>query len=740
MVLEKGNRLVPIEIKWTENPRESDFTGLAAFRAQEKSKAGYLLCRIPRSGAGYTFNYHQKSLVQRSFDLRDETLLDDVLRARGVTPAIATRLRAAFKPIDEDHTIEHLRGECADPSKLRREKGERDIAAEIVKAQFAAFMWCSLDEREMHAHFDPLFSEAAYRASFWDQIHLRTPHLFSRDHALHVLRVPPETFSEGYAAVRRMVAARVQAVFSAMNNHGFLAVVIERSPDGGAHWTLAGDVTLFAEKHREVALDKGYFRPDRVRRETLAHVPGVEESRARFEIASEGFTYRDCFVLADKTGAVQRLALIFQKNERDETPVPCPTCRSADVQGNSYSSLGVRSWECNNPLCPDRSKYNRGKRYSFRSMVMQQAIDDEANEIPVESVRRWSRDVVLDVSDDELLDMLLRHYSMHGDTVHVSGWNAGHGSTVLGRRVVPADVDQSAAESVDGFWSSALFARFAFVGVPARAATAAPVPNLGTADFQVLNGDAAVALGAIDSNTFDGAITSPPYYNARDYAQWPNIYCHLHDMMRIGAEVLRTLKPGALFVYNVFDYFDNENTVVFSDMGKKRIPLSAYTIDIFRRVGFECLGNIVWDKGEIEGKRGFNAGNFSPYYQAPFNCWEHVLVFAKPGRRGDALAADRVLRAQPVVKMIRGENVHGHTAPFPDALPELLIRALKPGAVVLDPFGGSLTTGRVAARHGLRAVCIERSEDYCRLGLRMHDSEERNGARRRDRNRCGPQQ
>jgi len=34
-------------------------------------------------------------------------------------------------------------------------------------------------------------------------------------------------------------------------------------------------------------------------------------------------------------------------------------------------------------------------------------------------------------------------------------------------------------------------------------------------------------------------------------------------------------------------------------------------------------------------------------------------------------------------------------------------------------FGGSLTTGRVAARFGVRAVCVERSEDYCRLGLKM---------------------
>jgi DNA modification methylase len=52
-----------------------------------------------------------------------------------------------------------------------------------------------------------------------------------------------------------------------------------------------------------------------------------------------------------------------------------------------------------------------------------------------------------------------------------------------------------------------------------------------------------------------------------------------------------------------------------------------------------------------------------------------------------------------------------------------LIKMLKPGQVVLDPFAGSLTTGRVARRSGVRAVCIERNEDYCKLGLRMYEDE-----------------
>lgn len=38
----------------------------------------------------------------------------------------------------------------------------------------------------------------------------------------------------------------------------------------------------------------------------------------------------------------------LRKNMRDERIVPCPTCRSNNVRGNSYPVLGVKSWECNN--------------------------------------------------------------------------------------------------------------------------------------------------------------------------------------------------------------------------------------------------------------------------------------------------------------------------------------------------------------------------------------------------------
>ena len=108
--------------------------------------------------------------------------------------------------------------------------------------------------------------------------------------------------------------------------------------------------------------------------------------------------------------------------------------------------------------------------------------------------------------------------------------------------------------------------------------------------------------------------------------------------------------------------------MVFSAMGKKRMILGAYIVRLFEELGFELRGNVVWDKGEIEGKRNFNQGNHSPYYQAPFNCWEHIYVFAKPGGERPP-QFPTILKARPVFKMVNGENVLGHSAPFPPEIP-----------------------------------------------------------------------
>jgi len=57
-----------------------------------------------------------------------------------------------------------------------------------------------------------------------------------------------------------------------------------------------------------------------------------------------------------------------------------------------------------------------------------------------------------------------------------------------------------------------------------------------------------------------------------------------------------------------------------------------------------------------------------------------------------------------------------HFATYPPALIEpCILASTRPGDTVLDPFGGSGTTGQVALQHGRRAVLCELNANYLPL-------------------------
>jgi DNA modification methylase len=666
------------------------------------------------------FNYHEKLAIQRLLDKGNVTAFAEWVNSKkDLTPEVRAFLLREFRPLHSSETFAAVRTLAAtDPQ-----------ADAVLRSIFRAYVFACFPIEAMHRH---LSNDAAarYEPRFYDYLMSHYPEGFRRDCGLIYLVVDDAMVrtAGGVDRISDYLLTAVSACHERLSNHCFLAVLI-RPLSGGEdslQWKLYAELVLFAEKYQEVPLKKGYFHPTKIASETTRHIRGLDPHVCRFDLANEGMYFKDCFCIsynhAPRAAGLIDLLVLLEKNVRDETPIPCPACRSLQVQGNSYPVLGVRSWECHNALCPERSKYDRGNRYSFVSLLRQEAIEQDDAAIPLPSLRRWKRDIVTLSCDADIIDMLVRHYTLLHDSVDLVNTRAPaavlHTRKLYDQRFQLPPARPGIAEQ---FARSAYFKR---IGIDCDFATSpqSRPQNLSTHEGLALYcGRAQDVLASIESDSVDGAVTSPPYYNARDYATWSNIYCYLHDMAAVAREVYRVLKPGAPFLWNVFDYFDNERNIVFSLMGKKRMILGPYCIHLFQRLGFTVQGNVIWDKGEIEGKRNFNQGNTSPYYQAPFNCWEHIIVFSK----GTMTCAPfpPYLDAKPVIKMVKGENVLGHSAPFPEAIPNMLLDRIPPAGVVLDPFSGSMTTGRVAFRRGVRSINIDYMPEYCNLGLRLLRSE-----------------
>ncbi len=666
------------------------------------------------------FNYHEKAGVSHSLDYANRSHFFSVMLRKNIPHQVLSVLAKHFMPPSWEETIYAF-------SSAVHEDGR---AEQINRAVFSAFAFHTFESRLIHSYFSET-SPDNYQPRYYDHLRLLLPEVFRRPCGLIFWKIDDRWLINGgdTERTREDVLGALRCLADRLSNHCYLGILIKPLRHGEAYkWRLYSDLVLFGEKYRDVKLKAGYFHPEQIARQTRDYVPNLDLEACRFDLAQEGLYYKDCFVISYDVADPQRiqqepdLLLLFEKNERDETLIPCPACRSSCVQGNSYPSLGVRSWECKNPLCPERSKYDRGNRYSLSSLLRQEAIEETEAAIPLPSLRLWKRDVVSLPSEESILTMLVQHYSLVDDKVMVV--NAPVQDTKLsGRRLLTENLKNPGKQGSLDFFDGPYFHR---ICAERPATSANTFGNLsGIKGVEVYNGDCFNVLKQIGDNSVDGIVTSPPYYNAREYAAWPNIYCFLYDQINVARELYRVLKPGGLFLYNIFDYFDNENNIVFSAMGSKRMILGAYAINLFERAGFEVARNVVWDKGEIEGKRNFNQGNHSPYYQAPFNCWEHVLVFSKGATATLLESLPFVLRAQPVVKMVGGKNILGHTAPYPKSIPNLLLDLLEPRSIVLDPYSGSMTTARAAYRHGMRSISIDYKEEYCKLGISLLAEQER---------------
>ena len=262
--------------------------------------------------------------------------------------------------------------------------------------------------------------------------------------------------------------------------------------------------------------------------------------------------------------------------------------------------------------------------------------------------------------------------------------------------------------------------------------TAQLVLDMRPGDGWIVPGDCLDVFADLPGDSVDLIVTSPPYADARqrtyggvkpaDYVAW---------FAPRAAEMLRVLKPTGSFVLNIKERAAD---------GERHTYVLDLILHLKRETGFRWVEEYIWHKTTAA------PGKWKYRFR---DAWERVLHFAKSrdvkmnqeavmvptgdwtkarlknmssndrsrqesatrsgvGRRISAWQGrpmaypSNVLHASPVA------HNTGHSAPFPEWLPEFFIKLFTdPGDIVVDPFAGSGTTLRVATRLRRRAIGVE---------------------------------
>ena len=254
---------------------------------------------------------------------------------------------------------------------------------------------------------------------------------------------------------------------------------------------------------------------------------------------------------------------------------------------------------------------------------------------------------------------------------------------------------------------------------------------------RIILGDAAEVLTDYPPGSVQLVFTSPPYFNAKPECHESEGYENYLGLLRdVFQRCHDVLSEGRFMVVNTSPVLIRRP---HRSASSRRIPITFDIHAVLDDIGFEFVDDIIWEKPEGAGwhlgrGRRFAADRQPLQYKA-VTVTENVIVYRK---RTDKLI-DWNLRNHPDpaaveasliddgyertnIWRIRPAHHKEHPCVFPDALAERVIRYYSfVDDMVLDPFAGIGTTGRVAGILGRRFMMIEKSPTYFDTQIRDVD-------------------
>jgi len=287
--------------------------------------------------------------------------------------------------------------------------------------------------------------------------------------------------------------------------------------------------------------------------------------------------------------------------------------------------------------------------------------------------------------------------------------------------------------------------------------------------IQTLQGDCREVLKTLPAESVNCVVTSPPYFGLRDYGvdgqigleETPAEY--VAALVEVFREVKRVLRADGNVWLNLGDSYssgamtphagqrkDRDQTTMSGlvrkppeNLGHKQLLGIPWRVAFaLQDDGWYLRSDIIWAKPnpmpESVTDRPTRSHEYiflltkSAKYYYDAEAIKEPANFPNQGRWGkdDKYFGDETMKARKLQDFVNGETRNkrtvwtvatqpykeSHFATFPEKLIEPCILAGCPaGGTVLDPFGGSGTTGRVAARHGRDAILVELNPKYAEL-------------------------
>ncbi len=243
---------------------------------------------------------------------------------------------------------------------------------------------------------------------------------------------------------------------------------------------------------------------------------------------------------------------------------------------------------------------------------------------------------------------------------------------------------------------------------------------------RIVNGDNR-KMNEIKDESVHLVVTSPPYWQLKDYGSENQIGFHDDYEMYINylnltwQECFRVLHKGCRLCINIGDQFARSTYY-----GRyKIIPIHSEIIKFCEIIGFDFMGQIIWQKATTMNTSG--GASIMGSYPNPRNGivkldFEYILLFKKQGiapkptkeqKENSAMTNEEWNTYFNGHWYFSGAKQDKHLAMFPEELPHRLIKMFSfPEEIVLDPFMGSGTTALAAKKLNRNSIGYEINPDF----------------------------